>query len=991
VNPTPPRLASRRTRRHILVAVLAVAALGWLARRGVEAWQYDRELSRAERELDSGRFESARARLAWLSARWPGRDEVEYPLGRCEAALGHVDAALAAWARVPRSSVVAARAALDRARFAVQHGRLAEAEVSLGRLGGATGEVAEDAVKLADQVDLFSGRSYRIGPRIERRWRTAPDQVALLRAHLAFDMEPFPADRVSKELRRMSGESPDDDRVWLGQADLAIRTGRLDEADAWLRKCAARRPDDPAVLRLRLLWALDSRTLEAALAVAERLTVGAIPPAEADALVARLAELSGDRRAELAAVESQVARHPGDPLAWRRMADLAAHAGQVDELARYRQRSADIDRARDVYKALMDRVAAGQTAYWAELARAAESLGRRFEAHAWWSLRVRQAPDDRAARAALDRLAHAPETAPPPPAGLTLASSVRNAPQRPAPAAPAVAQPVPVFRDDAGAAGLQFVYDNARSRRRRLPETMGGGLGLIDYDGDGLLDVYAVQGARMPPDPPDTSLAGGDHLFRNRGDGTFEDVTVKAGIAAFPRGYGHGVSVGDFDNDGRPDLFVTRLRSYALYRNRGDGTFEDVTDRAGLGGERLWPTSSAFADLDGDGDLDLYVCHYLDYDPVAAASCGDPEHPGETFYCSPRAFNAIGDRVFRNDGGRFVDVSQASGVAQADREGRGLGVVAADLDDDGRIDIYVSNDMTANYLFHNLGGLKFEETGLASGAGSNAEGGYQAGMGLACGDVDGDGLPDLAVTNFYGESTSLYRNLGGGQFAERTAASGLIVPTRYVLGFGVFFLDADNDGRLDLVQANGHVNDYRPVRPFAMPGQLFLGVGEGRLVEVAGSGRAGACWNVERVGRGIAVGDLDNDGRLDVLVLVQNGPLAYFHNLGPEGNGPAGHFLTLRLEGTTSNRDAVGAKVTVTAPGQSHTTWRLGGGSFLSACDGRVHVGLGGAGGPAPAVAVEVRWPSGRVERHQGLASDTAYRLVEGDPKPRPLEGWRSR
>ena len=993
MNATPPHHAARwTTRRNLVALVVGATALGWLAWKGVELWQYDRALSQAERELAAGRFEPARARLARLSARWPGRDEVEYPLGTCEAALGHVEPALAAWARVPRTSVVAPRAAVDRARLALQHGRLAVTEASLGWLGSTPGELGEEAVKLADQLDLFSGRTHRIGPRIERRWKTAHDQVALLRAHLGLDAEAFPVDQVGKELRRMSAEAPDDDRVWLGLADLAVRSGRLDEADGWLKRCEARRPDDPDVLRLRLIWALDARKPEAT-DLANRLAARAIPPAEADALAARLAELRGDPRAEQAARESQVARNPGDPGAWRRLADLAARAGQVDELARYRQRSADIDRARDVYKALMGRVARREVLPAAELARVAESLGRRFEAQGWWSLRVRQEPDDREARAALDRLAHVPETTPPPPPEMTLAQYARIAPDRPArPAetAPVVAQAVPVFRDDAEAAGLRFTYDSARSPRRRLPETMGGGLGLIDYDGDGLLDVYAVQGTRMPPDPPDPSPAGGDRLFRNKGDGTFEDVTVRAGLAAFPRGYGHGVSVADFDNDGRPDLFVTRLRSYALYRNKGDGTFEDVTDRAGLGGPRFWPTSSAFADLDNDGDLDLYVCHYLDYDPVRAVSCPDPDHPGQNFYCAPRAFNALSDHVFRNDGGHFVDVSEASGVTAADRDGRGLGVVACDLDDDGRIDLYVANDMTANYLFHNLGGMKLAETGLTAGAGSSADGGYQAGMGLACGDVDGDGLPDLAVTNFFGESTSVYRNLGGGQFADRTAATGMTRSTRFLLGFGLSFLDADNDGRLDLVQANGHVNDYRPAKAYGMPSQLFLGTGDGRLVEVAGTGRAGACWQVERVARGIAVGDLDNDGRLDVLILSQNSPLAYFHNLGPEGKRPGGHFLTLRLEGTKSNRDAVGAKVTVTAAGQTHTAWRLGGGSFLSACDGRVHVGLGAAGQPAPAATVEVRWPSGHVDRHAGLPSDTAYHLIEGDPRPRPLTGWRT-
>ncbi len=428
---------------------------------------------------------------------------------------------------------------------------------------------------------------------------------------------------------------------------------------------------------------------------------------------------------------------------------------------------------------------------------------------------------------------------------------------------------IPVFRDDAGPAGLAFVYDNDRTPLRRLPETMGGGLGLIDFDGDGLLDVYAVQGGRFPPPPGDTS-PNGDRLFRNTGKGTFEDVSARSGIASFPRGFGHGVAVGDFDNDGRPDLFVTRWRSYALYHTKGDGTFEDATGRAGLGGDRGWPTSAAFADLDNDGDLDLYVCQYLRWDPSSSPPCPDGDRPGRHVYCVPRAFEAEPDRVFRNDGGRFVDVTAEAGFV--DRDGRGLGVVAADLDGDGRPDIFVANDMTANNLHHNLGGFRFADIGVESGVASNAGGGYQAGMGIACGDLNGDGRPDLVVTNFYGESATFYENLGGCLFADRTAAVGLAAPTRFMLGFGASFLDANNDGRLDLAIANGHVNDYCPAIPYAMPAQLFLGTGGGRLVDA--SARAGACWSEPRVGRGLAVGDLDNDGRSDLLILTQNGPLS---------------------------------------------------------------------------------------------------------------------
>jgi len=971
-------------RRRLVPTLVAAAALAWGAVWGAGAWWYQSELTKAEREMASGQFAPARERLVRLAARWPGRDEVELPLGTCEAALGRVEPALAAWARVPNDSVVAPRAALDRAKLALERGRLAAAEESLARVVDAPGEVGEGAAKLAQQLDLYLGRADRIVRRIERRWRSARDQAAQLRTHWLFDTQPFPIDSVNEALVRFGREAPDDDRVWLGRADLAVRAGRLEEADAWLKRCEARRPDDPDVWQTRLSWALDAGRVDVAERALARVPADRFSQAEIADLTARLAALRGDTAAERAALERQVALEPGHAGAWRRLADLAAGggAGEADRLALARRRKAEVDRERDEYRKLMGEVAAGDLSHVTELARIAESLGRRFEARGWWSLHARQAPNDRDARAALERLNRA-ESATKVAPGRSLAALIAPS-GKPTPGAAAVSQDgsepspqAPAFRDDAATAGLRFIYDNDQSPLRRLPETMGGGLGLIDYDGDGWLDVYAVQGGRFPPPPGDAS-PNGDRLFRNNRDGTFEDVTERTGIAGFRRGFGHGVAVGDVDNDGHPDLFVTRWRSYALYRNKGDGTFEDATDRAGLGGERGWPTSAAFADLDGDGDLDLYVCHYLHWDPDRSPPCPDPDRPGQNLYCVPRAFESEPDRVYRNDGGTFVDVTREAGIV--DPDGRGLGVVIADLDGDGRPDIFVANDMTANDLHRNLGGFRFEEVGESSGAASNSGGGYQAGMGIACGDVDGDGRPDLAVTNFYGESVTLYKNLGRGLFADRTAAAGLTAPTRYVLGFGASFLDADNDGRLDLAVANGHVNDFRPAVPYAMPAQLFLGAGRGRFVDA--SARAGACWPEHRVGRGLAVGDLDNDGRTDLLILSQGGPLAYFHNL-----GPAGHFVTLRLEGTASNRDAVGALVRVTASGRTQTAQRLGGGSFLSACDGRLHFGLG-AGADAPPVSVEVTWPSGRVDRHPALKADAAYHLVEGDPQARPLEGW---
>jgi hypothetical protein len=333
--------------------------------------------------------------------------------------------------------------------------------------------------------------------------------------------------------------------------------------------------------------------------------------------------------------------------------------------------------------------------------------------------------------------------------------------------------------------------------------------------------------------------------------------------------------------------------------------------------------------------------------------------------------------VFRNVGGRFVDVTADAGIV--DPDGRGLGIVAADLDDDGKVELFVANDGTANYLFHNRGGFRFEEIGHQAGVAANGEGGYQAGMGIACGDLDGDGRLDLAVTNFFGESTSFFRNLGSGLFADRTAAIGLAAPSRYLLGFGAAFLDVNNDGWLDLITANGHVMDSRPQAPYAMPLQLLLGGAGGWLAEV--SAQSGPPFRVLHLGRALATGDLDNDGRVDVLVVAQNEPVVYLHN-GTAG----GHFVTIHLEGTTSNRDAVGVRVTLSAGGRRRVAQRVGGGSYQSASDPRLHFGLGEA---RRVEWLEVRWPSGRVDRHEDLAADAAYLLREGDPRRLPLTGWK--
>ncbi len=829
---------------------------------------------------------------------------------------------------------------------------------------------------------------------LQEGWNTSSEQARDLRTLWIIDSAAVMMEPVRAAVEQAAHKAPDDDRVWLALANLDILSGRIPAAAQRLEGCLKRRPEDPVVWRAWLQWALAADSIDEARRALPHLPAERFSLTEAFAIRAWLAERTGHADQERTALERLIDLTPGDTQALERLAELAAESGQATRARELHGRRADVHRAKQRYLRLLE---PGKTiARYAELARLAEELGRAFEARGWWVLAARHEPSP-VATSAVERLG-------PPrpdlrlPTGQTLAFHMRdlaglpaNAPEPsadgPAPAIRpsrpglevAKVMSIPRFRDDAASAGLRFVCDNGRSPLRQLPETMAGGIGLLDYDGDGWLDVYAVQGGAFPPQPG--QAASGARLFRNCGNGTFEDVTNRSGIARMKGGYGHGVAVGDVDNDGRPDLFVTYWRSYALYHNRGDGTFDDITVHAGLGGDRDWPTSAAFADLDNDGDLDLYVCHYLVWDAEHPSLCERPTRSGEAIdpdrkyeYCMPNPFPARPDHLFRNDGGRFVDVTAEAGII--DLNGRGLGVVAADVDEDGLVDLFIANDSTANYLWHNLGRMKFEEAGIASGVACNAQGAFQSGMGTAVGDLDGDGLPDLAVTNFYGESTTFFKNVGKGIFADRTSAIGLAAPSRYLLGFGIVFFDANNDGRLDLAQTNGHVDDSRPRFPLDMPALLLIGGDDGRLVNI--TSEAGPVWTVPRLGRALAAGDLDNDGRIDLVSVPQNTPLVFFHNQTAITDGHAVSFL---LEGKTSNRDGVGAVVTVTAGGRPRRAWRYGGGSYQSASDSRIHIGVG----HDRIESVEVRWPSGRVDRFAQLEVDRCYRLKEGDALPIPL------
>jgi tetratricopeptide (TPR) repeat protein len=962
-------MINRSAKRWIIsgLAASAFAVLGWLAYGAISERRLRTGLREAASDMEAGDFVRCRERLARLSARYPGHGEILFRLGESELACGRADRAVAAWSRVPKGSPFAAVAAIRRAQLAVPAGRLFEAEKALK---AALDESGPDAQEVRHLLLLILGQEGRLDEArriVEDRWRaTDPtsrdDRVALLRQHLALDLETIPLEGNLSFLQAGEPAGSGDPGLWLAQANLATRSGRPEEAHRWLDAALLQRPDDPVVWRARLEWALAAEQPARVRESLDHLGITDLAPRELVRLAAWLAARKDDKQVERAALEKLAELDPGNGAALDGLVELSLHAGQPEQARHFRERKAELDRVKDRYRQLFRENQLVKNA--PEMARLALALGRTFEAQAFRALtepaerRTAATAPEESDTAAQARLA------PDHPLARFIAAELHSID-----AAKAVTHgsrdSTIVFQNEATAAGLAgFLQNNGESANHQLPEASCGGAGLLDYDNDGWLDVFLVQGGPFPP--PATGRSA-DRLFRNRHDGTFEDVTERSGLAAMPGGYSHGVAVGDYDNDGRADLFVTRWRSYALYRNRGDGTFEDATRRSGLAGDRDWPTSAAFADLDNDGDLDLYVCHYGVWDSENPRICKDPT--GRVIItCDPRSIAALPDHVFRNDAGHFTDVTAEAGVT--DRDGRGLGVVVADLDGDGRVDIFVANDSTANFLFRNLGQFHFEEVGQASGVAANATGGFQAGMGIACGDLDGDGLIDLAVTNFYGESTTFFHNLGQGLFADHTAAIGLAAPSRYVLGFGAAFLDADNDGRLDLFTANGHVHDLRPYFPYKMTAQLFRGGADNRLADV--TAQAGPPFQQLHLGRALAVGDVDNDGRLDAVMACQNEPPVYFHNR----TDPASmHFLTIRLEGTRSNRDGVGTVVEIVTDEKTQIAHRMGGSSFQSASDPRLHFGLGRA---AHVQSLFVRWPSGTMDQFHDVDTDQGYIVKEG-------------
>jgi hypothetical protein len=529
----------------------------------------------------------------------------------------------------------------------------------------------------------------------------------------------------------------------------------------------------------------------------------------------------------------------------------------------------------------------------------------------------------------------------------------------------------PVVFEELKTAGVRFSVEPSRTPHRHQPETMISGIALLDYDGDGWLDLYVVNGATMPGlDKSEDRFH--NRLFRNRGDGTFVDTTDAAGVAG--KGYELGVATGDYDNDGDEDLFVAGLRANVIYRNNGDGTFTDVTGKAGLAARdpdygTLWSVGAAFLDYDKDGWLDLFVSNYCVWDPATEPICNRPEAPD---YCHPDGYKGLPNSLYRNNGdGTFTDVSSATGIRAHVGKGMGLGI--ADFDEDGWPDVFVSNDNEPAFLFHNREGRRFEEVALTAGVAYTEIGKEISGMGADARDFDNDGRPDIFQTALDGETMPLFRNRGGLAFEDWTGPAGLVAPTLASTGWSNGIVDFNNDGWKDLFVAGGGVvhpkGDFAERAPRAST--VYVNLKNGTFVDAtAGAGAAFA--SRKAVHRGAAFGDLDGDGRVDAVVSALEAPLEIWRNVSPAPN----HWLLVRTVGTRSNRDGVGARIRVTTTSGTQTSHVNTAVGYGCASDRRVHFGLG----PDFVVReLRIEWPSGAVKTQRDVPADRIITVREDE------------
>ena len=892
-----------------------------------------------------------------------------------EAALKtnrHADA-LAYYRRVPRDvSQVAASAEFGEAEMLCHLGCLSESEAQLRRL-------------LAREP-LHNLAHYRLAFLLNitgRRWQAQSHLLHLVKNRAA-DMEQLlllgnPQRQIEDRtlLDATARLVPEDPFPKLGAARLAITLNQFEEARPLLKAVLAQRPNEPeAIVRWGQLLLEDINPQEFTLWSAN-LTADAEQHPDVWMLRGQFAQRCGLRQTAARCFWEALRRDPEHLAACHQLGRSLTELNDADRAAPFLLRAELLNRLTIALDDLFhhrDHVESMRRA-----ALLTRQLGRLWEAASWSSIALSFDPSLTWAQQILQEVSprlhpNLPQTAPEndPSQRVDLTRFPLPESNRPASSMQASTPTGPAstdfrFVDRAQQMGINFQYENAAddsTAGARIFETTGGGVGVIDYDVDGWPDIYLTQGGR---DPVTRALDEPmDRLFRNQAAERFDDVTLLAGLG--DRDFSQGVTVGDFDNDGFPDLYVANLGQNRLYLNHGDGTFEEITVKAGIS-ESLWTTSCLMADLNGDGFPDLYDVNYATGESLLTRIC---EKQGVTRSCSPRAFDPALDRVWISHGdGRVHDATSECGI---ETPGYGLGIVALDLEGQGRLSLFVANDEVPNFLFVNSSSsksLQFEERALIAGVAVDADGKSQACMGVAAGDADGDGLTDVFVTNFYLESNTLYRQIAPGQFADVTRTARLRDPSFAMLGFGTQFLDADLDGWEDLVVTNGHIDDLTAIgEPYKMPTQVFRNLGQGRYAEVASS-TLGPFFQQNHLGRGLARIDWNRDGRDEFVVSHLREPASLLTNQTPS----SGHFLAVQLRGTRSSRDAIGATVEIAVGDRRFIKQLTAGDGYHASNERQLRFGLGTAG---HVDELKVRWPGGTEQSWNKIAVDQTVLIIEG-------------
>jgi tetratricopeptide (TPR) repeat protein len=977
--PTARAFFSRR-RTAAGAALLILLALGGLflgfhqpARRAARLLREARAARLAENLPDAERAAAAALKLD------PALAEAALLAAECAVAGGSFERALAyVEEATPADPHLKARTALFAARL--QHHRL-------HRLSRAERAYRAVLALEPDQVDANTALAQVLG--LCGRGREAvPYVLRLVRLGEISDLlvllaRPDGAIQDPAALEAAHRSAPDDPNPLVGLAWQAASQEHTDEAIGLLRRAIALEPHLAAAHVALGRQLLAARRFDELLPWNDRLPPGADDAADTWLVRARMAEEAQEIPAAIRCYAEAARRSPESKQANFRLAHLLAETGAGEASGRFVEhgrRLRELEEAQNRVLFSNDDEGIGPLI---ELVRRYEAAGRLWEAWGWCQMAVRFDPSNETAQRLLKSLEHEVEGLP-----LLLTADAANPAlaldftNYPLPrfhklstaavvAGPSEAVPLS-FRDDSGSAGLHFRYFNGAgdSPGHRMYEFTGGGIAVLDFDLDGWPDVYFTQGCAWPPDA--NAAGDGDRLFRNRSGTFFDDATAGAGLRG--GGFGQGVAVGDFNADGFPDLYAAHLRANQLWRNNGDGTFSDVTSDAGVaGGRDDWTTSCLIADLDGDALPDIYAVNYVTGSDVFDRVCRHPD--GAPRICMPFDFEGQPDRLWLNQGdGRFLPAP--SDVFAPDEPGKGLGVAAFDSHLTGRLSLLVANDTTPNFFFVSdaLEGERprLRNRGIESGLALSGEGKAKAGMGIALGDVNGDGWLDVHVTNFFGEANSLYLSAEPGVWEDRTRDTGLFHSTLNVLGFGTQFLDADLDGRIELFIANGHIDDFsRYGKPYRMPPKLFRWNGQ-RFLEISAD-ELGAYFRGKWLGRAVARLDWNRDGRDDLIVGHLVDETALLTNTTPQ----AGGFLSLKLVGVQSSRDAVGTTASARIGQQTIVRQLTAGDGYQASNERRLIFGTGRA---SQIDELVVHWPSGTTQRFTAVAVPQEIWLVEGRP-----------